>query len=528
MVEDVHLPPGAELFAEGSSGDRAYIITEGEIEILKDSGGRKVLLAVRKTGDVIGEMSLLEASPRNASGRARTDATLLAITHQQLNQLLNTSPVRRAPCLNTVTARWRSMELMLRQSEKLAQVGTLAAGIAHELNNPAAAAQRGAEQLRQAIGDLQDALMDLGTQSLTVQQKEALKHLETIAKERASAPLEMDALERSDSEGEVEAWLEEQGVPEPWKYATSLVSLGFRPARLAGIAEDFPGPQFKTVLAWLNADFTLQNLLEEIHMGTSQISSIVKSMKTYVFLDQAPVQEVDVHEGLDNTLVMLRSKLKDKNVNVKREYAEGLPHIQAYGSELNQVWTNLIDNAIDAMNEQGEILLRTRQEGEWVIVEVEDNGPGISEEIQSKIFSPFFTTKPVGKGTGLGLNISYNIVLKHGGDIKLYSQPGHTRFEVILPLNFEKGGSNAPLLSTFTSRKMVSCAKFAEHHTVAVVGLGPARRPSHTSAVQARFGSSSQRTWRRWVKNPISLKEITEPVDVVLIFRRSGPCRRGE
>jgi signal transduction histidine kinase/predicted CoA-binding protein len=529
MVEEVHLPASAELFAEGSEGDRAYIITNGEIEILKDSGGRKVLLAVRKSGDVIGEMSLLEASPRNAGVQARSDATLLAITHEQLNHLLNTSPSAARAMLNTVTARSRTMELMLRQSEKLAQVGTLAAGIAHELNNPAAAAQRGAEQLRQALGELQEALMELGVQSLTIQQKDTLKDLEAVAKERATSPLELDALERSDAENEVETWLEERDLSESWKYAPSLVSLGFNRERLASVGEVFAGPQLPIALLWLHANYTLQNLLEEIHMGMTQISGIVKSMKTYVFLDQAPVQEVDVHEGLNNTLVMLRSKLKEKNVIAKREFADGLPHIQAYGSELNQVWTNLIDNAIDAMEVEGQLLLRTRQEGDWVIVEVEDNGPGIPEAIQSKVFSPFFTTKTVGKGTGLGLNISYNIVLKHGGDIKLYSQPGRTRFEVFLPLNFEKGGSNAPLLSALNTPDDGELRKIYETtRTIAVVGLtAQPERPSHSvPAFLQKHGfriipvnpNLEEALGERAYPN---LKEIPEPVDVVLIFRRS-------
>ena len=178
-------------------------------------------------------------------------------------------------------------------------------------------------------------------------------------------------------------------------------------------------------------------MLEEIGQGAGRIAEIVKALKTYSYMDQAPIQSVDVHEGLDNTLVMLRSKLKD-GVTVRREYKEDLPRIQAYGSELNQVWTNIIDNAVDAMNSRGELVLRTRQEDQWVVVEIEDNGPGIPDDVQSNIFDPFFTTKSPGEGTGLGLNISHNIIVqKHEGQIGVRSVPGKTCFEVRLPINSE-------------------------------------------------------------------------------------------
>ena len=186
------------------------------------------------------------------------------------------------------------------------------------------------------------------------------------------------------------------------------------------------------MIDWLNCTYISYSLLEEIGQGTERISEIVAALKTYTFMDQAPVQDVDVHAGLDSTLVMLRSKLKT-GITVHREYGSDLPRIQAYGSELNQVWTNIIDNAIDAMDGQGEITLRTRYDDQWVIVELEDNGPGIPEAVLPHIFDPFFTTKAPGKGTGMGLNISHNIVQKHRGRIDVYSQPGQTRFEVRLP-----------------------------------------------------------------------------------------------
>ena len=218
----------------------------------------------------------------------------------------------------------------------------------------------------------------------------------------------------------------------PWEVAPALANLGYDCAALDRLTASFASDQFRTVIAWLNCTYINYSLLEEIAQGTERISEIVAALKSYTFMDQAPVQDVDVHAGLDSTLVMLRSKLK-AGITVHREYGADVPRIQAYGSELNQVWTNIIDNAIDAMDGQGEITIRTRYDDQWIVVELEDNGPGIPEAVLPHIFDPFYTTKAPGKGTGMGLNISHNIVQKHRGRVDVYSQPGQTRFEVRLP-----------------------------------------------------------------------------------------------
>jgi signal transduction histidine kinase len=439
MTEEVRLTAGQELFAEGSPGDRAYIMQEGELEIIKTSSGREVLLEVHshKPGLVIGEMALLEEAPRMASVRARADTVLLAIQKEQFDHLLDTSPAATRVMLHMVLARWRNMEAKLRQSEKMAQLGTLTAGVAHELNNPAAAVKRGAGQLQSAITQFGQAQARVSQLMLTEVQQDVLRDLAQQAQERAAHPPELDALARSDREYELEEWLEEREVADAWELAPALVNLNYGVAELAALAEHFPPDQLSTVISWLNATYMVYNLLTEIGQGAGRISEIVKALKSYSYLDQAPMQAVDVHEGLDNTLLILRHKLKS-GISVRREYAPDLPQIQAYGSELNQVWTNIIDNAADALAGQGEIAIRTRQEGKWVIVEIEDNGPGIPPEIQSKIFDAFFTTKPPGHGTGMGLDISYNIVVhKHRGDIRVSSQPGKTCFQVWLPVNFE-------------------------------------------------------------------------------------------
>ena len=433
-AEEVALGSGELLFAEGTAGDQAYVIKEGQLEVLKESSGREVLLAVREQGEVIGEMALLEEEPRMASVRARTDTVLIVIGKEQLDHLLSTSVSAAVAMFHAILARWRGTEAMLRQSERMAQLGTLTAGIAHELNNPAAAVKRGADQLRTSVAQLGDAQAALDRLRLGEEQSNALKGLSDTARERAAGPPDMDALARSDREYELEEWLEDRGVDEPWDLAPTLVNLDYDPAGLEALTEHFSDGELGGVIGSINATYSVFNLMAEIGQGAGRISEIVKALKSYSYLDQAPVQDVDLHEGLDNTLLILRSKLRD-GITVRREYAPDLPTIQAYGSELNQVWTNLIDNAADALEGKGEITLRTSHNGDKVLVEVVDNGPGIPAEIQTRIFDSFFTTKPPGKGTGLGLDISYNIVVnKHRGDLDVESEPGRTTFKVSLPI----------------------------------------------------------------------------------------------
>jgi signal transduction histidine kinase len=326
---------------------------------------------------------------------------------------------------------------MLRQSEKMAQLGTMSAGMAHELNNPAAAAQRGAAQLEDSVSTMQQAQLKFVNLNLSADQFRQLTPLDQRAGEAAANPSDLDSLARSDREYELETWLDDAGFSEAWELAPSLATMNYTPDELSELAKQFSPDQLPAVLEWVVASYNVYSLLEEIKQGAGRISEIVKSLKTYVYLDQAPVQEMDVHEGIDNTLVLMRGKLKG-GITVHRDYTENLPRIEAYGSELNQVWTNLIDNAADAMDGQGILTIRTGVEGNDVVVTIEDNGPGIPPEIVSKIFDPFFTTKPVGKGTGLGLNITYNIITqKHRGAISVTSEPGSTRFVVRLPIQPE-------------------------------------------------------------------------------------------
>ncbi len=331
--------------------------------------------------------------------------------------------------------------------EKLVSLGRLSAGMAHELNNPAAAAQRGAVQLQTVFRQLQDAHLRLDPSKIGGDPVGTFTALDRRARERAESTLTQDALTRADDESALETWLEQRNVDDAWTLAPALVSLGYDVQELSELEKQCTPDQLPVLLEWVGCTHTIYSLLGAIGLGTGRITEIVKALKAYSYMDQAPIQSVDVHEGLDNTLVILRSKLRG-GITVRREYAEDLPAIEAHGSELNQVWTNIIDNAIDAMGGRGTLVLRTRTEASWVVVEIEDDGNGIPEEIQSDIFDPFFTTKPPGEGTGLGLNISRNLVVhRHRGEISVSSAPGRTCFSIRLPLQLSveepaAGGDN--------------------------------------------------------------------------------------
>jgi signal transduction histidine kinase len=329
-------------------------------------------------------------------------------------------------------------ELLLKQSEKLATLGRLSAGVAHELNNPASVVQRGAAQLKEVFSRLSVAQQQLGQMNLCDEHLQTLVELSDRAQDGRKKVIDMGALARSDLEDRIESVLNGAGINHTGEFAPTLVEMGFEPSAVESLAETFTPEQLATALDVLIGTHAAHSLVDEIGDSTGRISRIVSALKAYTYMDQAPLQFIDIHEGLDNTLEMLRSTLTD-GIVVRRDYAEDLPSVQAYGSELNQVWTSLIDNAIDAVEGEGEIRLRTGSEGNLAVVEIADNGPGIPEEIQPHIFDPFYTTKPVGQGAGLGLNISHNVVVKqHYGEITVQSQPGETRFIVKLPLILEE------------------------------------------------------------------------------------------
>jgi signal transduction histidine kinase len=324
-------------------------------------------------------------------------------------------------------------EIALRQNEKLATIGKLSAGMAHELNNPASAANRGAANLSSIYEKLKSAYLDLIRFNLTEEQKKLLAELDESARLKAEHPEDLDTITRSDLEADLEDWLETQGIPEAWELTPRLITLGCSIPDLQRVAAAYTQEQFNTVIQWMSCTCEVYRLMGEINQSTIRVSDIVNEMKAYTYLDQAPVQMVDVHTALDSTISVLQNKLD--GIFLTREYENGLPRIEAYGSELNQVWTHLLENAIEAIREDGKIRITTAVQNAMVRVSIEDNGCGIPEQIKANIYDPFFTTKPIGDGTGLGLNVVHNtVVQKHNGRIELESEPGQTRFDVWLPL----------------------------------------------------------------------------------------------
>jgi signal transduction histidine kinase len=390
-----------------------------------------IKIDVRGSGEIIGEMALLSQARRSATVSAVVDSETLCISKEVFDNLLSTSSTAALAVLKWVMARLSQNDALLHQQERMAALGTLSAGLAHELNNPAAAAQRSASLLKDSQAKWLVLTHEIEARAFQERQTEWLNGFIKESARRFASPVKLEALDKIDLVDQLQAWLEANGVASAWDLAPAMVNFGWDVESLETLKSiSF----FDLSIRWLGAGCMMTELLNEVQGTTERLSKIVKAMKAYTYLDQAPLLEVDVHEGLENTLVIMQHKIK-QGVTVKREYSKSLPHIEAYASELNQVWTNIIDNAVDAMNGKGEIILRTYQEDHHVVVEIIDNGPGIPQDIQTRIYEPFFTTKPPGKGTGLGLHISHDIIAnRHRGQLLVDSKPGETKFKAVLPI----------------------------------------------------------------------------------------------
>ena len=314
-------------------------------------------------------------------------------------EMMQRMPVLVQRLVGIMSDRVREATTVDQQQDKLIALGKLSAGLAHELNNPAAAATRAANDLITTLAELRAADLSLCQHELTPEQEDEIETFENTAIEHTTTSSQLNSLEQSDREELIATWLEEHRVEDPWKLTGNLVEAGIDAAGLDRISQKLETSAFNDVLARVNAQLAVAKLANEIKAATARISDLVGAIKEYSYMDQASVQVVDVHKGLENTLLILKYKLRKKNIELTRDYADNLPQVKAYGSELNQVWTNLIVNAVEAMAEGGRLKVRTKREPTDIMVEIRDNGSGIPEDVRSRIFEPFFTTKPVGEGT---------------------------------------------------------------------------------------------------------------------------------
>ena len=430
----VELESGAVLFEEGAIGDAAYVVRQGKIEILKRSGARNVLLGTLNPGDLFGEMALLDDSPRMAGARAKGQTTVVTIGKAEVQSLLKECQSVKDAMFDLVLGRLKSTEAQLRQSERMVQLGTLSAGIAHELNNPASAAKRSSSQLAAAIQSFANAYGEFAASNPERSTVTLAAELMDQARSHAINPVDIDPFERSDAESECEDWLDSNGVENVWDIACDVVTAGYARSDLEAWATAYR-PEISVQLARLIAStVSVATLIDTVEEASGRISGIVDALKSYSFLDQAPVQRVSVPAGIDRTLSLLRSRL-NPGIEVDCDFDPGVPEIDARGSELNQVWTNLINNAVDAMAGSGDLAITAQRSPEnGVTVTFNDSGHGIPAEILDRVFDAFFTTREPGQGTGLGLHTCYDIVVnKHHGNIVIESEPGNTTVTVSLP-----------------------------------------------------------------------------------------------
>jgi signal transduction histidine kinase len=419
--DEVPFEPGDVVFTEGDHADEWWVLLEGSLDLVRKVGREDVVVARM---DVPGRWAGgFRAWDDNgiylATGRGSTPGRLLRLDAPHLRELVNRWFPLAGHLIGGLHHTARSIESTVRQRDALVTLGTLAAGLAHEINNPAAAASRTVAELGQSCDALLEALTRLARDDISAAQFHALDEL----RRSAVAPDTIDALDLADRESDLATWLERHGVPDAWGIASQLVSGGIDTAWCDRAQEALGDSALTPGLEWVSATMSSKALLTELQDAVRRISDLVAAVRAYSQMDRASAQRVDVRDGLESTVTMLGHKLKG-GVSVIREYAD-LPEIEAYAGELNQVWTNLIDNAVDAMDGQGTLTLRTRAEGDWVIVEIADTGAGMPPEVVARAFEPFFTTKDVGRGTGLGLDIARRIVVeRHGGRIDIDS-PAH-------------------------------------------------------------------------------------------------------
>ncbi len=428
------LEPGDLLFEQGVDPPGLKLLLEGEALAITIEDDRQEPVGRQRAPTWMGAIAVLTGGPLGVRMKAETACRVALIESDEFRRLAFSQPAIHQRVMKQVAPVMSRITGMEQNRERLTSLGTMAAGLAHELNNPAAAARRGAAQMQEALETIASTIGRFVSAGIERDQAECLVELQEEAITGAERRTALDALDASDAEEELIARLEELDVPEPWQLAEPLAAAGVNRAwvdRVASIA----GPATDAAIAWVAATLTARGLAAELQESTKRMSDLVGAVKTYAYMDRGELLELDVHEGIETTLAVLGHRLKHTEIEVVRDYDKGIPKLMARGSELNQIWTNLLDNAIDALGERGTITIKTRREAGGVRVDISDDGPGIADDIRERIFDSFFTTKEVGHGTGLGLATVHQIVVdRHRGRIEVESEPGATTFGVWLPL----------------------------------------------------------------------------------------------
>ncbi len=438
----VTLETGDRMFERGRPADAMWIVVRGTIQGFEEHGGQWLLVATTRRGEVTGLLpfSRMTHYPRHTV--AAEPSEVLRVDASDLPELIHNSYEVGRRLVAQMSDRVRGDVRLEQQHEKMVSLGRLSAGLTHELNNPAAALRRAAVRLGQHRARLPGLVAALVRHHVP---EEGLERLQALRKTGATADVSgLSPVERSEIEDELSDWLEDHGVPEPWDVAATLCEAGVGVEDLADLCDAVGEAAIADAVAWMSGGIESDRIVVEMSAAATRISELIDSVKTYSHMDRsAEHKPTDVRVGLDSTLTMLGHKLKQKSIRVAREYAPDLPTLPANAGELNQVWTNLIDNAIDALDEGGALTLRASSRDVWLEVEVVDDGPGIPDSVRAQIFEPFFTTKEVGVGTGLGLGIARRIVRTHRGQIEVDSRPGRTVMRVRLPLTAEGMGTPA-------------------------------------------------------------------------------------
>jgi signal transduction histidine kinase len=432
----IELQEGEKLFKKGDAADHMWVILQGKIQLLMEQNGQWLPVNSITKGDITGLLPFSQLKIAVGTGLATFKTVILAFHRNDFPELQRISPELTRRLVTVMTSRIREYTKTQEQREKLLSLGKLSAGLAHELNNPASAIARTTAELRKRMARLPGLVQQLAAHQLTPQQlAESMAMVQARAQQ---SPSLRSSLQQSEQEDELINWMEDKGIEDGWNLAETFVKTGFSLPDMELLSTQVPQKSLPDVLSWLESTLITNLLLKEIEEASGRISQIVDSVKVYTHMDQASDRQwVNLHTGIDSTLRMLNHKLESKKIDVVRDFEETLPQVRGIVTELNQLWTNLADNAIDAMTSGGRLEISTRKEGGFAVVKIIDNGTGIAPDTISKIFDPFFTTKEIGKGTGLGLDIVNRIVMNHSGTINVDSVPGRTQFTVNFPLEAE-------------------------------------------------------------------------------------------